>query len=253
MIFVLSKILTFLISPITWIIFFLAFGLFTKSIRKKTRSYKLGFIALLVFSNPFLLSETFRLWEKPFYANHLKEQYDYGILLGGIADFDEEINRPVFNKSSDRLLQTLKLYEDGIIDKVIISSGSGYVLKQEIKEADFLKEYLISIGIPEDDLIIENRSKNTHENAVFTKKILTNGIENNSFLLITSAYHMRRAAGCFAKEGFRFDMFSTDKKTRKRSFLPDALIIPSVDALFYWNLLVHEITGFLVYKILNFT
>jgi len=83
-------------------------------------------------------------------------------------------------------------------------------------------------------------------------KILDDINPNGSFLLFTSAIHMRRASACFAKEGVNFDIYSTNNIiVRKRNSF-DFLFIPSALSLYQWDLLIHEITGFYIYGIAGY-
>jgi uncharacterized SAM-binding protein YcdF (DUF218 family) len=62
-----------------------------------------------------------------------------------------------------------------------------------------VKPLLIAYGIPEQAILVENRSTSTHENALFAKPILAS--RSGRFVLLTSDYHMFRAARCFARAG----------------------------------------------------
>lgn len=254
MFFILSKLLRFLISPIIWIVVLFLLAIIFK---KKTFSKKFLLISLsllIFFSNPFIFHETMRLWEpKLVQKKDLKPKYSYGIVLTGMLSYTKEYSRINFNSASDRIFQALELYKEGIIEKIFISGGSGAVLNQENKEAIILKDYLILIGIPNEDIIIEPYSKNTHENALEAAKYLNPKENNETYLLITSAYHLRRAAACFKKQGFSFDIYPTDFYTGKRSFAPDMLIIPKAEAISGWTTLIHELSGYIVYKIAGYS
>ena len=111
-------------------------------------------------------------------------------------------------------------------------------------------EDLKSINIPDSAMIIENESKNTYENAVFTKKILDSLKINGNFLLVTSGYHMRRSMAVFKKAGYKnLTPYVTNRVSGIRRFSFDHLLIPNQDALFTLQILIHEWLGYLVYKI----
>lgn len=152
-----------------------------------------------------------------------------------------------FGKSADRLFSALQLYYNGRFDKFFITGGSGFILDQETKESVILKDYLLSINVPESDIIIETESRNTHENASESAKILNPNESNESYLLITSAFHMRRAAKCFENEGFVFDTYSTDTYYHKTTWNLETTIIPSAGAFTTWSMLLHEIIGYIMY------
>src|SRR6185436_19436748 len=100
-----------------------------------------------------------------------------------------------------RLFQALELYHRGRLKKIMFSGGSGSIRYPNHKEGLYVKKYLQTIHIPDSALIIESESKNTLENARFSKKILDSLKLNGSILLVTSAFHMPRALACFKKAG----------------------------------------------------
>ncbi len=250
MFFILSKILAFLITPLVWVIALLLLAIFSKNERRKKRSLLLSAVLLVFFSNNFVFDEFMHAWEiEPTPLTALDSTYDVGIVLGGMLRYDQKFDRLQFDRGSDRLLQAIELYKNGRIKKILFSGGSGSILIPEAKEAFYAKRFLLTLGITEEDIIIESESRNTKENAEFTKKILVEKFPQGKFLLITSAFHMRRAMGCFTKAGIATTPYSTDRFTGPRKFAFDHLIIPNIDALFGWHTLIHEFTGYVVYKL----
>jgi uncharacterized SAM-binding protein YcdF (DUF218 family) len=75
---------------------------------------------------------------------------------------------------------------------ILVSGGKG--------EATWMKAQLVAQGVPASRILAETRSRNTHENAVYSAPILRR-IGAHRILLVTSRFHMRRAAGCFRKLG----------------------------------------------------
>lgn len=253
MFFYLSKILSYLLNPLAWIVILLFITVFIRKPVKKKRYIIYSLIILLIFTNPFLGDEAIRAWEKPLNKVDPGIHYTTGILLGGdIVSFDNDSERVIFRSGADRLLQAISLYETGVIKKIVISGGSGHLLYRDRTEASFIKRYLTEIGISSNDIIVENMSKNTFENARYTAKILDKNNLKDTALLITSSLHMRRAADCFRKQGIAVQEFPTSKITGKRITNFDHLFIPSITTLRNWNLLIHEILGYVVYKVLGY-
>jgi len=253
MFFYLSKILMFLISPLVWIFSLLAYGLITKNKTRKKWLLILSAVFFYIFSNAFIVDELFRWWEVPAIKQEaITKPYDYGILLGGMISYDVQFKRINFSHSTDRLLQTIELYHLKKIKKIVISSGSGSILNQNEKEATLLKEYLVNTGIPEGDIISEAESKNTRENAINTAELLKDSLNGKNCLLITSAFHMKRALGCFQKAGIAVDPYSTDRYSGRRKFVLDHLLIPNSGALVQWSLFIHETIGYLTYKLMGY-
>lgn len=252
MFFALSKLLAFLITPALWIIALLVISVFSKNEIRKKRCLYWGVGLLLFFSNGFIFSEFMRGWEIP--ASNLAgvKKYEAGIVLGGMSTYDEKLDRPQFFRGADRLLQTVELYRKGVIGKIIFTGGSGSLLHPEMKEGRYLKRYMYYFNIPEKDFIIESESKNTKENAQFTKAILEQEHMTGDFLLITSAFHMRRSMGCFKKAGMSTDPYSTDRYGGERKWEFDHIVIPNISALEGWSTLIHEVVGYVTYKLTGY-
>jgi uncharacterized SAM-binding protein YcdF (DUF218 family) len=197
------------------------------------------------------VDECFRHWEPvtPDY-DLMKTKYEGAIILGGIGSIDQRLQKINFGWGADRLFQLLPYYHQGRIKKIIFTGGSGSVEFPKDKEGIFVRKYLKSINIPDSAMIIESESRNTYENAVYTKKILDSLHLQGPFLLVTSAYHMPRALAVFKKAGYKNILpYLTNRESGKRRFTPDHLFIPNPDALFSLQLLIHEWIGYIVYKI----
>jgi uncharacterized SAM-binding protein YcdF (DUF218 family) len=182
------------------------------------------------------------------------KKYEVGIVLSGMFEYNSDLDVLSTRRGVDRIWQALTLYKKGKIKKILLTGGSGYVTDRGLNEARQLKEVLVGWGIPEQDIITETKSKNTYENAVETKKILTRSYPHiNKCLLITSGQHMRRARAIFEKQGFEFDTFSTDLYTGpKRHYYWDQFIVPDVEVLFNWNGLIKEWFGYVTYAIMGY-
>jgi len=253
MFFYLSKLLDFLLLPIVWIFALLLLGLILKKPLLRKRFLIAGIGLLLFLSNPFIINDALLAWEKPPVPIAELPVYDAGIVLTGITSGDKSPHdRVYFNKGADRIMHALQLYRQGKIRKIIITGGSGAILQRYGTEADELQKILLQANVPETDILVENKSRNTRENALFTKELLDKNPEIKSTLLITSAFHMRRSEGCFQKAGLQPDLFPADFYTVDRSFTPDDLLLPQEYCLHYWSVLVHEMVGFFMYKVLGY-
>lgn len=252
MFFILSKILSFIITPLIWILTLVFFSFFSKDENRRKKCLRWALGLTLFFTNGFIFDECARLWEIPSANYQTMKTYDYGIVLGGMSVNDEDLHRVQFFRGVDRLIQTIDLYKRGIIKKIIFTGGSGRISHPEMKEAALVKPYILKMGVPEEDLIIENESNNTRENALFTKKIIEDKKLQGDFLLITSAFHMRRSLACFKKVGISADSYSTDRYAGPRKFEFDFLIIPTISAMNDWNVLLKEFVGFITYKIMRY-
>ncbi len=252
MFFILSKLLSFLIAPIIWIVALIIWALFTKNNQRKKKLLIVAAALILIFSNAFLFNEVMGAWELQTKKYEDLKEYDVGIVLGGMMAYDGEFDRIMFMRGTDRLMQAIELYKKGYIKKILFSGGSGSIIRQDMKEGIYAKRYLLTLGIPETDILIESESNNTRENALFSKEILEKQPGGKSYLLITSAFHMRRALGCFHQVGLDPDYYSTDRYSGMRAWVFDNLFIPNISSLQQWHMLIHEVIGFLVYKIAGY-
>ena len=245
MFYITSKLLAFLSQPIIWVFILLVIALFYKSQRRKILIISISLFYF--FSNSFIADEATRLWEVKRFSPSLT--YDVGIVLGGIADYDTITKAHNFNKNADRLMDAEQLYHKGIIKKIMLSGGNGLLFNDGYIESEAMRDYLLANKIPINDIIIENTSRNTIENAMNSAEILKEEYNEGLFLLITSANHMRRAQLCFNKANLEITAFPTDCTTSYRSTDYDYLLFPRVEALERWQDLIHEWIGYIVYKI----
>ncbi|MFD2999620.1 YdcF family protein [Pontibacter toksunensis] len=239
--------------PFIWVLVLLLLAVFLKSLKWRRISLFAALAILFIFSNPFLANEAWRAWEVEATPVNQLEQYDVAVILTGVTAFREDIpDRIHTHKGADRFLHPLQLYRMGKVEKFLVTGGSGRVLAGFVPEAEQVEKVLLMAGVPEEDILTEGNSRNTHENAVNTAGLLEQHPEWQDLLLVTSAFHMRRSVGCFEKAGVHTTPFSTDFYASERRLTPDEIIIPSISAFSNWHLLIHEITGFVVYKILGY-
>lgn len=136
----------------------------------------------------------------------------------------------------------------------MFSGGSGSLTYPDHKEGIYVKKYLQNIHIPDSSVIIESESKNTYENAVFSKKMLDSLKFKGSVLLVTSAFHMPRALACFKKAGFtNITPYITNRMSGPRKFAIDHCFIPSAEPLTILHVLIHEWAGCVIYKIKGYS
>jgi len=253
MFFILSKTFGYLARPLVVIVLLFLSSLVIRSKVWKRRLFFTALASLLFCSNEFISNEVMRLWElPPTPFSEIRKTYEVGILLTGVTKSNFSPNdRVYFQRSSDRVTHTLQLYTLGHIKKILISGGSGTILERN-KEADDLSLVLQMMGVPKEDLLIENQSDNTYQSAVAVKKMIENMYSPTECLLITSGYHMRRSRACFKKAGYDVDTFTVDFLSSTRSFTPDALLIPKIESLFVWQALTKEWAGMLAYKMAGY-
>jgi uncharacterized SAM-binding protein YcdF (DUF218 family) len=247
MFFYLSKILTFLISPTVIIIIVVIMALIVKkhALRKKLLIFSLGL--LLFFSNPLIINQLLKYWE-PQSNIDKKKIYDTGIILSGFMSRDKENGSLSFGEATDRLTEGLILYRTGRIKTIVISGGSGSLM-DDTRESILAKAFLTeNCGVPDSVIFIDPVSRNTHENAVESKKVM-NAEGLKSAIIITSAWHMRRAEACYKKVGLDVAIHPTDGMYHIQEFSPSDTLIPGTRNIIRWENYMHEITGIIMYKL----
>lgn len=248
MFFVLSKIVYWLIMPtslLAWLI--IASILIKKDIQKKKLRW-LAFGLFLFFTNPFIATVAINTWEPAAVTyDELDNTYTYGIVLSGITNPNRPpFDRVQFNKGADRIVHAIDLYKKEKIEKILITGGSGTLTFKGNKEAHALKKFALDSGIPLSDIIMEDKARNTRENALLSKGLMPK--TSNKALLITSAFHMYRAKNCFEKVELAVTPFPTDYYGRMMRYTPDDLLIPSLYGLKIWTILTKEWIGIIAYK-----
>jgi len=244
-----------LLSPLFWIFTLLVLAYFIKNKTLGKKILLISIIAFYLFSNRFICDEFLRRWEVDISGKmQNKSAYDVGIVLGGgIVNYDYLNERLIFRNQSDKLLQAIDLYKQGKIKKILLSGGPGHLIFRDQFEASFMKSYLLKLGIPDMDILLDSISDNTYQNAVFSKKILSEIYpENGKFLLITTSAHMRRSLAVFNKAGLAVTAYPSGKITGPRLYNFDHLFLPHLNSFEYWSIMIHESFGFLIYKIMGY-
>jgi uncharacterized SAM-binding protein YcdF (DUF218 family) len=253
MFFIVSKIIHPLLNPFFWIVILFTLGVFLRKGKWKKRCLISSFSLLLLFSNNFIFNQVSSLWTVPITPSQNFKKAKIGIVLGGMLIYDPRNEKPHFFGNIDRLLQALPQLENGQMDKLLISGGSGYRQYQNFSEAVVLNDYLNSIGFNTEDILLEKTSKNTYENAKFSVELLKekynlNELQNN-VVLFTSSGHMRRSLACFEKQGLKCIPYSTNPVNQEdKPIFWEDIFIPQPRVLIFWSNLSHEILGYLVYK-----
>jgi uncharacterized SAM-binding protein YcdF (DUF218 family) len=249
MFFVLSKTVAFLFMPLNIVILFLLLAVFSRKPHLKKTFLWMGVGLLLFFSNHFIANEAMIMWELPAKPYSLTKKYELGIVLTGTTMTKPYPNdRVYFDKGADRVTHTVQLYKLGLINKILISGGSGRLLGTDEPEANKYFKAMKLMGVDTTDILIENETRNTYESAVAVKPMLDSmKLKPEQCVLITSAFHMRRSLACYRKAGVELDYFTTDFYSQERDYNYN-VIMPSVEAVHLWQKLFKEWLGMLAYK-----
>jgi uncharacterized SAM-binding protein YcdF (DUF218 family) len=171
------------------------------------------------------------------------------IVLGGPIDADISVahNAPVILSAADRIVAGAALARKYPNARVIFSGGSPNLISNDAREADYAAMVFDSLGIDHSRLIIERTSRNTLENAEFSKA-LASPRPGERWLLVTSAFHMPRAVGLFRKAGFPVESYPVDWRTGDRSSLL-WFDTAAPDGLHRTDLAIREWIGLIAYRL----
>jgi len=137
------------------------------------------------------------------------------ISLGGAIDtvVSPARGEVALNEAAERLTTMAELVRRYPEAHVVFSGGSGRLIYDGATEAEFAVRLFESFGIAKSRIILESKSRDTDENAHFTKE-LVQPKPGERWLLVTSAHHMPRAVGVFRAVGFPVEAFPVDYRTR---------------------------------------
>jgi uncharacterized SAM-binding protein YcdF (DUF218 family) len=166
------------------------------------------------------------------------------VVLGGAISGDTHLGTsPNLNQHADRLLHAAALYKAGKAPFLLLSGGAEPDARPE---AQLMKEVLEVMGVPGRAMVLERNSRNTHENALYSALLLNNkGAQQ--ILLVTSAFHMRRARSLFEAQGFTVIPAPTDYQ---RPVVPPTVpgFLPTADDLVRTTTALKEHVGYWVYR-----
>jgi len=255
MFFYLSQFLAFLVMPLTVVLLFLVVGIIYINRKTGKKLVLAGLVSLLFVSSQYIANYAMYLWEPPLKEIAPLPQYEVGIVLTGVTNLNKTAHdRTFFSRGADRATHAMQLYKMGKIKKILITGGQGLNPTNENTEAELLADFMLVAGVLKEDILVENMALNTRQNALFAKQTLTKeGYgPDDQFLLITSAFHMKRSKACFDKVGIPTETFPVDYYASDPQLTVKNLIQASPQALAHWHILVKEWVGLTAYEIVGY-
>ena len=169
------------------------------------------------------------------------------LLGGGITPIRGEMPYPDLDASTDRIWHAARLYHAGKAPLIIVSAGNVWGGPGQQSKAEAMRMLLDALGVPDDAIVTEGRSRNTRQNTLFTAE-LAESREIRRVLLTTSAWHMRRAEAAFRRTGLDVIPAATDMSSP--SFPPGILrFLPGANRLWFNSTLLKEYLGYLIYRL----
>ncbi|MGH7438637.1 MAG: YdcF family protein [Polyangiaceae bacterium] len=244
--FVLSKILDLFVAPLTWALG-CALAAAWGSRRGRMLVARIGSVGAAAILYGCSLPSVTNLFTRSMESSAVSTMsadtvYDVVVVLGGMLGDRSTVGVPEYNEKAERILAGFD---------VIHRNHARFILISDVFEGEILGRQLTDWGIDPDRVVLERRSRNTHENAQFSTEIIRQR-RWSKILLVTSAMHMKRAAGCFQAEGIVPDTLPVDHVTSKdppwfRNFDPRA------DNLSLTTAALREATGRLVYWVAGYS
>ena len=170
------------------------------------------------------------------------------VVLGGSIEpnLSAAHGAAVVSGASDRIIAAVALAYRYPNARVVFSGGSGNLVSNDAREADFAGAIFESLGISKSRLIMERHSRNTVENAEFSKALVAPK-QGERWLLVTSAFHMPRSVGLFRKAGFAVEPYPVDWRVGGPDDLFSFTNI-AVDGLGRTDIAVREWMGLIAYR-----
>lgn len=207
MFYTLSKIAFLLIRPSNAMIALMAAGIVLRGTRLRRTailSFGFGFLLLVVAAWTGVSTLLLRPLEERFPRGRLPETPPAGIiLLGGVIDtvLSTRYGTPEMIDGAERLAATAELARRFPQAQVVITGGQGDGTGPDRPEADVAADLLVAWGVSPDRIVLERGSRNTRENAVLTYDVVQPKADQ-TWIVVTSAFHMPRAIGCFRAAGW---------------------------------------------------
>ena len=248
--YLLSKLLPLIFSPLGIVLLLLVFFI----IRKKIKFVYSALIFLFVFSNGILSDSLWRILEYPW------KRLDYSalntadgiVVLSGGRHLPPGKTKIIEWGDPDRFLAGIELYRANKSNKLIFTGGLDPFNSNLSPEGNIFIDEAIAMGIPRADLLTTYPVYNTSQEAEAIKKLLNEEINSSqkNIILVTSAFHMKRAKKIFERQGINVIPYPVDFKSNGNliSSLRNPLkLMPSASGLNKSSTAIREIIGRIMY------
>ena len=204
--YLLNKIVWFFLNPLTFCLVCALFALALSAKRRRVGLWIAGVsLAMLWFFSTTLCLVAIGLpLERPYIGTQKAESLpkaDAIVVLGGGIAKTQNMEYPDMNEAADRVWHAARLWKAGKAPLVVVSGSN---------DLESTVPLLLDFGVPRESIAVDNESRNTYENSRFTERLLLERAKSAgggnlapSVLLVTSAWHMTRATGNFARTSLR--------------------------------------------------
>ncbi|NEP60419.1 MAG: YdcF family protein [Symploca sp. SIO2G7] len=256
----LSKLIPLLVYPLglSCLLLILAMAGLWKTPRRSLVEIAAALLILFCSSNPLVASTLVKTLEWRYLPPDPVPTAEAIVVLGG-STRPHSPPRPwvEVQEAGDRVLYGVKLYQDGIAPLIVFSGGRiRWKDAADKSEAEDMTEIALAMGVPERNILREDESLNTYQNAVNTAQILTQR-QIDTILLVTSAIHMPRSVAIFKKQGFKVTPAPTDYWVSRESLAAMRgvsigtfiNVLPDTEALDFFTRALKEYIGLGIYRL----
>ena len=249
--FLLSKLIALMTQPLHWVVLLMVWGLLR--MRRHVRQARHAFIAALLIV---LLAgwlplpdALLRRLEKTHAAPTQAElsRFSGVVVLGGATEASyvwEGHDQPALNGAAERMTAPLPWLREQPHRKLLFTGGEGALIGGALSEAERAHRFFTSMGVPDTQLLLEDKSRNTYENALLSAQLP--GVDKaQPWLLVTSAWHMPRSLAAFQRAGWNVTPWPVDYWAGNQTPWTQYSL---VQGLGRWQVALHEHLGLLAYR-----
>src|SRR5215469_278146 len=171
------------------------------------------------------------------------------VVLGGAINPEISLARGVvaLNDSAERITVTAELAHRYPNARIVLSGGTSSLNPNTPREAPIAVKELVALGVAHDRITIDDQSRNTIENAVFSH-LLASPKPDERWILVTSAAHMPRAIAVFRAAGFPVEAYPVDYQTSGRNDII-GLNTSLAPGIVKTDQAIHEWAGLVIYRL----
>ena len=251
--FILKKIISVFLSPLTLSLLLFFLGLYLLWFTTKQKAGKIlvsvGVILLTLFSYSVIPDRLLRPLERQYNSFEIRSSaavqkaedgsiIKFVVVLGGGHTSDPELPliSQISRSSLVRLMEGIRIYKKYPGAKLLLSGGGVF---DPVSDAEIMARVAMEIGVPERDIILESKSKDTKDEARFIKPI----VGNEPFVLVTTASHIPRSMALFKKLGMNPIPSPIGHSVSEEQGLSPYSFFPSTYNLEKAEMAIHEYLG----------
>ena len=258
---ILSKLLPQFVYPLGLVLLLLVAALvLRKRDRLQNNTIVLALIIIIASGNGWTAMSLVRSLEWRYLPPQETPRGEVIVVLGGSTE-PAQFPRPAVevNGAGDRIIHAARLYHQGSAPYILLSGGRIEWLdaREASSSAEEMAEILSMLGVPEEALWLQSKSRNTYEDAIYSKQVLDEkGIQR--IILVTSAMHMPRSVAIFEHQGFEVVPMPVDYGITKATWqqpskfnLPTIVFntFPNINNMGMTTGALKEYLGMLVYRL----